>query len=109
MQAKKFKIKKDDQVMVVAGREKGKTGKVTAVLVSKGRVTIEKTNMVKRHTKPSAKLKHGGIIEKEAPIAISNVMILCEKCKGPVRVGRKVLDDGSKVRFCRKCGEVIDK
>ncbi len=109
MQVKKLKIKKDDQVMVVSGRDKGKTGKVTNVLVSKGRVTIDKLNMVKRHTKPSAKLKHGGIIEKEAPMAISNVMILCEKCKGPVRVGRKKLDDGSKVRFCRKCGEVIDK
>lgn len=105
----KYSIKKDDQVMVVAGKESGKTGKVTAVLMGKGMVTVDKLNMVKRHQKPSAKFKHGGIVEKEAPIAISNVMLICGKCKGPVRTGRKFLDDGTKVRFCKKCGEVMDK
>lgn len=104
-----YKIRKDDQVMVVTGREKGKTGKVTRVIPDKDKAIIEKLNMVKRHQRPSAKYKHGGIIEKEAPIAISNIMLLCEKCKGPVRVGKKLLDDGKRVRFCKKCGEVLDK
>ncbi|MBI1911256.1 MAG: 50S ribosomal protein L24 [Deltaproteobacteria bacterium] len=104
-----FKIRKDDQIMVVTGKEKGKTGKVLRVNPEKATVFVEKLNMVKRHQKPSAKYKHGGIIEKEAPIAISNVMILCEKCKGPVRVGKKILDNDNKVRFCKKCGEVLDK
>lgn len=103
-----LKIRKEDQVMVMAGKEKGKTGKVSRVVPEKAVVFIEKLNMVKRHQKPTAKYKHGGIIEKEAPIAISNVMILCAKCKGPVRVGKRI--DGEKnVRVCKKCGEVFDK
>ncbi len=103
-----LKIRKDDQVMVMTGKEKGKTGKISRVDPGKSVVYIEKVNMVKRHQKPSAKYKHGGIIEKEAPIAVSNVMMLCAKCKGPVRVGKKA--DGDKmVRVCRKCGEVLDK
>src|SRR3990172_8590523 len=97
----KFKIRKDDQVMVVSGRETGKTGKVVRVIPEKEAVIVDKLNVVKRHQKPSAKYRHGGIIEKEAPIAISNVMILCEKCKGPVRVGKKV-DGDSRVRVCKK-------
>lgn len=104
-----LKIRKDDQIMVIAGREKGKTGKVLKVDPEKSKVYVEKLNMVKRHQKPSQKYKHGGIIEKEAPLAISNLMLLCEKCKGPVRVGKKLLDDGKRVRFCKKCGEVLDK
>lgn len=104
-----FKIKKDDQIMVMTGKEKGKTGKVTKVDPEKATALVEKLNMVKRHQKPSAKYKHGGIIEKEAPIAISNLMLLCEKCKGPVRVGRKILETGKKVRYCKKCNEVLDK
>lgn len=103
-----LKIRKDDQIMVTTGKEKGKTGKVLRVNPEKAVVFIEKLNMVKRHQKPSAKYKHGGIIEKEAPIAISNVMLLCEKCKGPVRVGKKIDGDKS-VRVCKKCGEVLDK
>ncbi|MDP2688922.1 MAG: 50S ribosomal protein L24 [Deltaproteobacteria bacterium] len=103
-----LKIRKDDQVMVTTGKEKGKTGKVARVVPDKGVVYIEKVNMVKRHQRPSAKYKHGGIIEKEAPISISNVMLLCEKCKGPVRTGRKV-DGDKRVRFCKKCGEVLEK
>lgn len=109
MQLKKSRIKKDDQVMVVSGKEKGRTGKVTRVFLDKAAVTVDKLNVVKRHMKPSAKHKHGGIVEKEAPIAISNVMIICEKCKVPVRMGIKKLEDGKKVRNCKKCGEVLDK
>ena len=109
MQLAKCKIRKNDQVMIVKGKEQGKTGRVIRVIPDKGHVLIEKLNMVKRHTKPSAKYKQGGIIEKEAPLAISNVMLLCDKCKGPVRVGRKVLEDGKRVRLCKKCGEVFEK
>lgn len=105
----KIKIKKNDQVMIVKGREQGKTGRVIKVDPDKGRVLIEKLNLVKRHAKPSAKHKQGGIIEKEAPLAISNVMLICDKCKGPVRVGKKVLDGGKRVRYCKKCGEVLEK
>lgn len=109
MQLAKYKIKKNDQVMIVKGRESGKTGRVMKVVPDKACILIEKLNMVKRHTKASAQYKQGGIIEKEAPIAIANVMLICDKCKGPVRVGRKILDDGKKVRYCKKCGEVLDK
>ncbi|MBI3756253.1 MAG: 50S ribosomal protein L24 [Deltaproteobacteria bacterium] len=105
----KMKIKKNDQVMIVKGREQGKTGRVIKVDPGKGRILIEKLNLVKRHSKPSAKQKQGGIIEKEAPLAVSNVMLICDKCKGPVRVGKKILDDGKRVRCCKKCGEVLEK
>ncbi|MEE8574010.1 MAG: 50S ribosomal protein L24 [Thermodesulfobacteriota bacterium] len=105
---KKFKIKKDDQVMVVAGREQGKTGKVSLVNTAKNTVLVEKLNMVKRHTKPTQAQSQGGIIEKEAPINISNVMYLCGKCVKPVKIGMKILEGKNKVRFCRGCGEVID-
>ncbi|MBI3398788.1 MAG: 50S ribosomal protein L24 [Deltaproteobacteria bacterium] len=109
MQVAKYKIKKNDNVMIVSGKEQGKTGKVIKVVPDKAYVLIEKLNLVKRHTKPSAKYKQGGIIEKEASIAISNVMLICDKCKGPVRVGKKILDNGKTVRHCKKCGEVLDK
>ncbi|HBO85231.1 MAG: 50S ribosomal protein L24 [Deltaproteobacteria bacterium GWC2_42_11] len=109
MQVVKYKIKKNDQVMIISGKEKGKTGRVINVIPDTGRVVVEKLNLVKRHTRASAKVKQGGIIEKESPISISNVMLICEKCKGPVRVGRKVLDDGRRVRFCKKCKEVLEK
>jgi len=105
----KLHVKRDDKVMVIAGREKGKIGKVLRVFPEKQRVIIEKVNMVKRHARPSPTTGQGGIIEKEAPIHVSNVMIMCDKCMKPVRVGRKVLEDGRKVRYCKKCGEIIDK
>jgi len=105
-----LKIRRDDQVMVVTGRDKGKTGKIVRVNPDKETVLVEKVNVVKRHSKPSQKHKHGGIIEKEAPIHISNVMLLCSKCKGPVRVGRKFIENGGKkVRYCKSCNEVLDK
>lgn len=109
MHVAKYKIKKDDQVMVIKGREGGKTGRVLKVIPEKGLLLVERLNIVKRHTKPSAKVKQGGIVEKEAPIAISNVMLICERCKGPVRVGRKLLEGEKTVRYCKKCGEVLDK
>ncbi len=105
----KLKIKKDDQVMVVAGKERGKTGKVLRVVTKSSRVLVEKLNMIKRHQAPTQQAPHGGIVEKEAPVHISNVMIICSKCKGPVKVGRKALEGGKLVRHCKKCGEVFDK
>jgi large subunit ribosomal protein L24 len=105
----RYRIRKDDQVMVVGGKEKGKTGRVTMVLPERGAVIVEKLNMVKRHQRPSQRHRHGGIIEKESPINISNVLLICDKCKKQVRMGRKTLDDGKKVRYCKKCGEVLDR
>jgi large subunit ribosomal protein L24 len=101
-------IKKNDLVKVVSGKEKGKTGKVLKVLGRKDRVIVEKVNFVKRHARPSAQHRQGGIIEKEGPIHVSNVMLLCSKCNRPVRLGRKLLEDGKKVRVCKSCGEVVD-
>ncbi len=105
---KSYHVKKNDTVMVTTGKDKGKTGKVLSILKKKDRVIVEKVNMVKRHVKPSQKAK-GGIMEREGALHVSNVMIYCEKCSKPVRTGTKVLEDGKKVRFCRKCEEVIDK
>ena len=105
----KLHLKKDDIVQVVAGKEKGKKGKVLALFPGEFRVTIEKLNMVKRHLKPDKKNTQGGIVEKEAKINISNVMLVCDKCGKGVRTRRKKLEDGKRVRACKKCGEVIDK
>jgi large subunit ribosomal protein L24 len=104
-----FSLKKNDLVMVMSGKEKGKSGRILRVFRQKNRVLIEKVNFIKRHTRPSGQMRQGGILEKEAPIHVSNVMIICEKCNLPIRVGRKILDDGKKVRVCKKCGEVLDK
>jgi large subunit ribosomal protein L24 len=104
----KYRIKKDDVVQVIAGKDKGKTGKIMRVIPKKDRVIVEKINMVKRHLKPNQQNRQGGILEKEAPIAVSNLMLVCSKCTDPTRVGYKILDDDRKVRFCKKCGEVID-
>jgi large subunit ribosomal protein L24 len=106
--ALKRKIKKGDTVLVVAGKERGKTGKVTRVLPEKGRIVVERLNMVKRHQKPRGPQAGGGILEKEAPLDISDVMYLCGKCNKPVRIGKKLLEDGRRVRVCRGCGEHID-
>lgn len=100
-------VRKDDQVKVIAGKEKGKTGRVMRVLPKAGRVLVEKVNFVKRHTRPS-QVSKGGILEKEAPIAISNVMPICPSCKEPARVGRTRLEDGTPVRVCRACGKAWD-
>jgi large subunit ribosomal protein L24 len=101
-------IKKGDMVEVIAGKEKGKTGKVMKVLKEESRVIVEKLNFIKKHARPDAKGK-GGILEKEGSIHISNVMCVCEKCNAASRLGHKTLEDGKKVRICRKCSEVLDK
>jgi large subunit ribosomal protein L24 len=100
-------IKKNDTVLVVTGKEKGKKGRVISVELKKDKVLIERINMIKRHMKPSKKYSQGGIIEKEAPLHISNVMLVCSKCDKPTRIGNTVLSDGKKARICKKCKEVI--
>jgi large subunit ribosomal protein L24 len=101
-------VRKGDTVIVVAGKEKGKRGKVLRLVTKKDRVLVERVNMVKRHTKPSQKHPQGGIIEKEGSLAISNVRVFCPKCNGATRTGTLVRDDGTKQRVCRKCGEVFE-
>lgn len=93
--------------MVTTGKEKGKTGKVIAVWPPLGKALVEKLNLVKRHQRPTAKLKQGGIIEKEAPIALSNLMAYCSRCSKGVRVGVRFNPDGEKVRICRRCKEPL--
>jgi large subunit ribosomal protein L24 len=101
-------IRKNDSVMVIAGKERGKTGKVLRVIPQEDAVIIERVNLVKRHAKPRGPQQPGGIVEKEAHIHMSNIMMMCDKCNAPVRVGRKILGDGQKIRICRRCGEAID-
>jgi large subunit ribosomal protein L24 len=104
---RQMKLKKGDTVKVMSGKEKGKTGKIQSTIVDKERITIEKVNLIKKHKKADAKGK-GGIVEKEGPIHISNVMYLCNKCGKGVRIGYKLLEDGKKVRVCAKCHEILD-
>jgi len=101
-------IKKDDKVKVIAGKDKGKIGKVLKIDRKKDRVLVENINVVKRHTRPTAQNRQGGIVESEAPVPWSNVMLMCSKCMSPVRIQMQRLDDGKKVRSCRKCNEIID-
>jgi large subunit ribosomal protein L24 len=101
-------IKKGDTVKVLTGRERGKTGKVLAIIGKKNRVIVEKLNLVKRHKKPDASGK-SGIVEKENPIHLSNVALFCNKCNAAVRVGYKILENKKKVRICKKCQEILDE
>lgn len=104
----KTKLKKGDTVMVIAGRERGKTGKVLSLNLTEGKLTVEKLNIIKRHTKPSQRNRQGGILEREAPLVLSNVMLYCGNCQKPVRMGIKALEDGRRARICKKCKEVIE-
>jgi large subunit ribosomal protein L24 len=100
-------VRKDDFVEVITGKDKGKRGKVLRVHTGEGRLVVEKVHMIKRHTRPGRLTQQGGIIEREGKIHISNVMIVCTSCDRAVRVGKKFLENGKKVRICRKCGEVV--
>ena len=108
MKYDKVAIRKDDKVKVITGKDKGKIGKVLRVLRKKDRILVEKVNIIKRHTKPNVKNRQGGIVESEAPIPWSNVMLMCNKCMAPTRVMHKILEDGKKIRTCAKCGETIE-
>jgi large subunit ribosomal protein L24 len=102
-------LKKHDLVMVIAGKEKGKTGRILRILPKKDRAIVEKINFVKRHQRPTGQQRQGGIIEREGPLHLSNLMLVCDSCNKPVRLGKKVLEDGKRARYCKKCGEMIDK
>lgn len=99
-------IKKGDMVQIIAGREKGKTGKVLRVLRESNRIVVEKLNLIKRHTRPTQQNPQGGILEKEGSLSYSNVLLLCPKCNSGVRVSRKV-EGSKKLRICKKCGGSI--
>ena len=103
-----MKIRKDGTVIVVTGKDKNKSGKVRIASPKNERLLVEGINFIKRHTRASGQVRQAGIIEREAPIHISNVMLLCSKCNHPTRIGSRFLKDGKKVRFCHSCGEVID-
>ncbi len=100
-------IRKSDKVVVVSGNHKGKKGEVLKVFPSENRIIVEKVNLIKRHTRQSQAAPQGGIVEKEAPIHISNVMLVCPKCSKPSRTGTQILGDGSRVRICKSCGEML--
>ncbi|MFZ1986619.1 MAG: 50S ribosomal protein L24 [Desulfatitalea sp.] len=108
MERSKSKLKKDDKVKVLTGKDRGKIGKVLKVDRKKQRVLVEHVNMIKKHQRPTAQNRQGGIVESEAPLDWSNVMLMCNKCVKPVRIKMQQLDDGKKVRVCRKCNEQID-
>ncbi len=103
----KPRIRKGDRVVVLTGKDKGRTGEVLRVMPREGRVLVQGVNVIKRHTRPSA-ASPGGIMQKEAPIHISNVAIADPKGGGPTRIGYRILEDGRKVRFAKRSGEVID-
>jgi len=101
-------IKKNDTVQVIAGDERGKTGRVIAVYKGGNRMLVERLNMIKKHMKPNKNQTQGGIIEKEGPIHRSNIMLVCSKCNKATRINHNILENGKKIRVCKKCGEVIE-
>ena len=103
-----MKIKKEDTVLVIAGKDKGKKGKVRFAYPKKQRLLVEGVNFVKKHSRARGAARQAGIIDLEVPIHVSNVMLMCNKCSKPVRIGYKKLEDGRRVRICRSCHEVID-
>jgi large subunit ribosomal protein L24 len=103
-----IKIRRNDMVKVLAGKDRGKTGKVLKVFPGEGRVLVESINFIKRHTKQTRQDQKGGIMQKESPIQISNLMLICKHCNKPTRVGIKIMQDGvSRARICKKCKEIL--
>jgi large subunit ribosomal protein L24 len=102
-------IRRNDTIVVITGKEKGKRGKVLIVLPEKQRIVVERVNFIKRHQRPTQKVRQGGIIEREGSLHVSNVMLVCSKCDRPTRVGHQVLANGRRARVCRRCGEIVDK
>ena len=101
-------LKKNDTVIVITGDDTGKKGRVISVDADNGRLIVERLNMIKKHMKPSKKYSQGGIIEKEAPLDQSNVMLVCPKCDKPTRTGNRILENKKKIRACKQCGEVVE-
>lgn len=106
---KGLSIRRNDTVVVITGKEKGKRGKVLVVLPEKQRIIVERVNFIKRHQRPTQKVRQGGIIEREGSLHVSNVMLVCGKCDRPTRVGHQGLANGRRARVCRRCGEIVDK
>ncbi|MBT9163302.1 MAG: 50S ribosomal protein L24 [Chloroflexi bacterium] len=102
------KIRKNDEVVIILGRDRGKKGKVLLSIPEDDRLIVKGINMIKRHTKPGRTMRQAGIIEREAPLHVSDVKLICKKCNQPTRVGFRLLEDKSKVRLCKKCREVIE-
>ena len=103
-------IRKNDNVLVTTGKDRGKKGRVIRVVPEKNRLIVEGVNLIKRHTRPNPQRNiKGGVVQREASLHASNVQLVCPECGAHTRVGHKVLDDGRKVRICRKCGGVVDK
>jgi large subunit ribosomal protein L24 len=102
-----LKIKRDDIVKAITGKDKGKTGKVLMVIPKENRVLVEGINFIKRHTRQARQDQKGGIIQKESPIHISNLVLVCKHCNRSTKAGIKIMDDSSKVRVCKKCEEII--
>ncbi|MFH1905209.1 MAG: 50S ribosomal protein L24 [bacterium] len=102
-------IKKGEQVVVISGKEKGKTGRILRMFPKKQRAIVERVNFVKKHTKPSQKNRQGGIVEKEASLHVSNLLLYCMRCEKGSRIGFKILENKTKVRYCKRCNELIDK
>ena len=103
----KVHVRKKDTVMVISGKDKGKTGEVLSVMPKVGKVIVKGVNIISKHQKPNKQNMEGGIIHKEAPIYSSKVMLYCDKCKSVTRISHKILEDGTKVRVCKKCGETF--
>nr|WP_319495607.1 50S ribosomal protein L24 [uncultured Desulfobacter sp.] len=103
-----MRIKKDDKVKVLTGKDKGKIGKVLKVVKKTNRIVVENINMVKVHQRPSQENPQGGIVEKAMPMDVSNLMLMCNSCVKPTRIGIKQLEDGKRVRVCKKCNQHID-
>ena len=103
----KVHVKKNDKIMVISGKDKGKISEIISVMPKVGKVLVRDVNVVKKHMKPSKQNMEGGIIETEAPIFSSKVMLYCEKCKSVTRIAKKITEDGTKVRVCKKCDTVL--
>ena len=103
-----MRLQANDNVLVTKGKDRGKRGRISRVLPDKSRAVVEGVNVVQRHQKPTGAFRSGGIIEKELSVSISNLKFFCELCDSPARLGRRSLPDGTKVRVCKKCGEVIE-
>jgi large subunit ribosomal protein L24 len=103
-----MRIRRDDTVVIITGKDRGKKGKVRRAFPNEDRVVVEGLNMIKRHSRARRATRQAGIIELEAPIHVSDVMLICNKCGNPTRVNFRLLDDGKKVRVCNSCREVID-
>jgi len=107
--APKMHVRKDDTVVILQGKDAGKQGKILVAMPTDRKVIVEGINVIKRHTRPSNTNPKGGIVEKEAPVFAARVQVVCKSCGKPTRVGRKIAEDGNHVRYCKKCGQSLDK